>query len=191
MKGSKNRRKSAIPLARLHRRIGKERRDFLHKVTTRLAKTKPVLVVEDLHVRGMVRNRHLSRAISDAGWSEFQRMLGYKCPWYGSRLVVAPRFYPSSKMCSMCGFVMGEMPLSIREWDCPNCGTHHDRDDNAAANLELYEAVRPVGPEPAVVLTANACGGRLCGGTDRKVWSTSTRSSKQEPNAILGTVLNG
>lgn len=191
MKGSKNRKKSAMRVARLHRRIRNQRRDFLHKVTTRLAKTKPVLVVEALHVRGMVRNRHLSRAISDAGWSEFQRLLGYKCPWYGSRLVVAPRFYPSSKMCSMCWFVMGELPLSIREWDCPNCGAHHDRDDNAAANLELYEAVRPVGPEPAVVLTANACGDRLCSGTGLPTRATSTRSLKQEVNTTYPRGIDG
>lgn len=189
-KGSKNRKKSAMRLARLHRHIKNQRRDFLHKLTTRLAKTKPALVVEDLNVRGMIRNRQLSRAISDAGWSEFRRMLSYKCAWYGSRLAVAARFYPSSKMCSVCQFVMTDLPLSVREWNCPSCAAHHDRDKNAARNLEFF-AVRPVGPEPAANMAANACGDRLCGRTGGNAWSTSTRSSKQEVNAIFPDGING
>jgi putative transposase len=184
IKGSRNRRKSAMRLTMLHRRIRNRRADFLHKLTTKLAKTSPALVVEDLNVRGMITNRQLSRAISDVGWSEFRRMLAYKCVWYGSCLVIAPRFYPSSKMCSSCAFVVGELPLSIREWDCPKCGAHHDRDRNAAKNLELF-LVRPVGPEPvSIKVGANACGDRLCGGTDDLVRSTSTRSLKQEANAV-------
>ncbi len=96
-RGSRNRRKSAAGLARLHRRIRCQRTDVLHKATTDLAKTKSVIVVEDLSVRGMIRNRHLSRAIADSGWAEFRRMLEYKTTWYGSRLIVAPRFYPPLK----------------------------------------------------------------------------------------------
>lgn len=190
VKGSKNRKKSAMRLAREHRKIRNQRQDFLHKLTTRLAKTKPAFVLEDLNVAGMIRNRHLSRAISDVGWSEFRRMLAYKCEWYGSRLMIAPRFYPSSKTCSACQFVMTDLPLSAREWDCPNCGIHHDRDKNAAKNLELL-LVRPVGPEPAPALVgANACGDRLCGGTDNRVRSTSTRSLKQEVNIIISGEIN-
>ncbi|AEJ42019.1 RNA-guided endonuclease InsQ/TnpB family protein [Alicyclobacillus acidocaldarius] len=133
--GSRNRRKSALALARLHRKIRNIRQDFLHKVTTELAKTKRVIVIEDLHVRGMVQNRTLARAISDVGFGEFRRMLTYKCTWYGSELIVAPRFYASSKTCSACGYVISELPLSVREWTCPACSTRHDRDINAAKNL--------------------------------------------------------
>jgi putative transposase len=107
--GSANRRKAALALARLHRRIRNQRLDSLHKATTELAKAKSVIVVEDLHVAGMVRNGHLSRAISDQGWAEFHRQLTYKCQWYGSKLLVAPRFYPSSKVCSGCGAAKAEL----------------------------------------------------------------------------------
>ena len=134
-KGSRNRKKSALQLARLHRRVRNIRQDFLHKLTTELAKTKSVIVVEDLNVSGMLRNACLARHIADVGWGEFRRQLEYKTKWYGSRLVVANRFYPSSKTCSACGAVQEKMPLSIREWTCPACGTHHDRDINAAKNL--------------------------------------------------------
>lgn len=134
-KGSKNRRKSALRLARLHRRIRNIRRDFLHRLTTHLAKTKSVIVVEDLNVSGLLRNPHLARHIADSGWGEFRRLLAYKCAWYGSRLVVANRRYPSSKTCSVCGHVLEALPLDTREWDCPICDTHHDRDVNAARNL--------------------------------------------------------
>ncbi|MCL6564197.1 MAG: transposase [Firmicutes bacterium] len=134
-KGSKNRRKSALRLARLYRRIRHQRKDFLHKLTTRLAKTKSVIVVEDLNVSGLLRNHHLARHVADSGWGEFRRMLAYKCLWYGSRLVVANRYYPSSKTCSACGHVLEALPLDVRGWDCPVCGAHHDRDVNAARNL--------------------------------------------------------
>ena len=134
-KGSSNRKKSALRLARLHRRIRNIRRDFLHKLSTHLAKTKRVIVVEDLNVTGMLRNPQLARYIADAGWGEFRRMLEYKTQWYGSKLLVANRYYPSSKTCSVCGHVMDKMPLHIREWTCQICGTHHDRDANAAMNL--------------------------------------------------------
>lgn len=135
-KGSKNRRKSAMALARLHRRIRNIRRDFLHKLSTTLAKTKPEIVIEDLNVQGMMRNDRLARHIADVGWSEFRRMLGYKTLWYGSLLTQINRFYPSSKTCSECGHIMESLALSIREWDCPSCGTHHDRDENASKNLK-------------------------------------------------------
>ncbi|RLI83288.1 MAG: transposase, partial [Archaeoglobales archaeon] len=104
-KGSANRRKSAMGLARLHRRVRNARKDFIHKLTTWLAKTKSVIVVEQLGVSNMIRNRSLARSIADAGWAEFRRQLGYKTRWYGSQLIVAPRFYPSSKTCSNCGCV--------------------------------------------------------------------------------------
>ena len=135
-KGSKNRKKAQMRLARLHRRIRNIRRDFLHKFTTELAKTKSVIVVEDLNVKGMMRNHKLARYIADASWSEMKRQLGYKTVWYGSRLVLADRWYPSSKLCSSCGHKMDKMPLHVRPWTCPKCGVIHDRDENASVNLD-------------------------------------------------------
>ncbi|MHB8351386.1 MAG: RNA-guided endonuclease InsQ/TnpB family protein [Thermoplasmata archaeon] len=149
-KGSHNRAKSAISLARLHYRI-RRRRDFLHKTTTELARTKSVVVVEDLAVAHLVRNRHLSRAIRDAGGSEFRRMLEYQAGWYGSRVVTAPRFFASSKRCSGCGNVVETLPLSERTYSCAACGLVIDRDLNAARNL----VSRVVGSSPE---TVNACG---------------------------------
>lgn len=134
-KGSKNRKKAQLRLARLHRRIRNIRQDFLHKFTTSLAKTKSVIVLEDLNVKGMMRNHNLARSIGDVAWSETRRQLSYKTVWYGSRLALADRWYPSSKTCHDCGYKMDKMPLSVREWTCPKCGVVHDRDENAAQNL--------------------------------------------------------
>jgi len=155
-RGSRNRRKAALGLARLHRRIRNQRADALHKATTALARAKSVIVVEDPHVAGMVRDRHLARAISDQGWSEFHRQLTYKCGWYGSRLLVAPRFYPSSKTCAGCGFLKAALPLGFRVFRCEACGLVIDRDLNAARNLaRLAEAGLVAGSSPE---TRNACG---------------------------------
>jgi putative transposase len=134
-RGSRNRAKAVVGLARAHRRIRNQRLDGLHKATTALARAKSVIVVEDLHVAGMVRNRRLARAIADQGWAEFHRQLSYKTTWYGSRLLVAPRFYPSSKTCSGCGLIKADLPLSVRVFCCPACGLVLDRDVNAARNL--------------------------------------------------------
>ncbi|MGW4337434.1 RNA-guided endonuclease TnpB family protein, partial [Rhodococcus koreensis] len=120
-------------------------RDYLHTLSTRLVRENQVIAIEDLSVRNMVKNRKLSRAISDAGWSEFRSMLEYKADWYGRRLVAIDRFYPSSKTCSACGAIAGAMPLNVREWTC-RCGAVHDRDVNAARNIL------------AVGLTVAACG---------------------------------
>jgi putative transposase len=179
-KGSQNRRKSALSLARLHHRIKNQRTDFLHKVTTRLAKTKSVIVVEDLNVRGMVRNRHLARHITDVGWGQFRRMLEYKTQWYGSTLIVAPAFYPSSKRCNDCGHRMKSLPLSVREWVCPQCGVIHDRDLNAARNLMQFATASSAG--------SHACGDTSDGGTEHTLWSTSHVSLKQESNTVCPLV---
>jgi len=163
-KGSSNYRKAALKLARLHRRIKNQRRDFLHKLSTRLAKTKSAIVIEDLAVKNMVKNKHLSRHIADAGWGEFRRMLEYKTQWYESKLVVAPRFYPSSRMCSCCGYVLPDLKLSTRHWACPICGAYHDRDINAAVNLLRYlEAARFRSTASSAGI--DACGDWRCGGT--------------------------
>jgi putative transposase len=134
--GSRNRQKAALRLARCHRRIGNIRKDFLHKFTTTMSKNHAEIFVEDLNVKGMVQNRRLSRAIHDVGWSELRRQLEYKSHLYGSVVTVRDRFYASSKTCSACGYVMEVLPLSVREWTCPACGTTHDRDVNSAINLK-------------------------------------------------------
>ncbi len=132
---SSNLKKARQEVAKLHRRIGDIRKDFLHKTSTKLAKTKPVIVVEDLHVKGMVRNSKLARHIADVSWGEFRRQLAYKCRKFRSALVVTPRFLASSKLCSCCEHQLESLALSVRDWTCPVCGAHHDRDVNAAKNL--------------------------------------------------------
>jgi putative transposase len=133
-KGSANREKARRKVARIHARITDRRRDGLHKLTTRLVRENQTLVIEDLAVRNMVRNRRLARAISDAAWAEFRSLLEYKAAWYGRDVVVVDRFFPSSKLCSHCGASQDRMPLHVRTWTC-DCGTVHDRDVNAAKNL--------------------------------------------------------
>jgi putative transposase len=118
-----------------HRKVRHARADFLHRTSTRLVRTADLIVIEDLAVASMIRNRHLARAISDCGWGEFRRQLEYKCQRYGRRLVVIDRWYPSSKMCSVCGHLLAELSLGTRHWTCPSCGTRHDRDINAAMNI--------------------------------------------------------
>ncbi|MEK2494377.1 RNA-guided endonuclease TnpB family protein, partial [Kitasatospora purpeofusca] len=118
----------------VHARIVDRRRDFLHKLTTRLVRENQTIVIEDLTVRNMLRNRRLSRAINDASWTELRSMLEYKADWYGRELVVVDRWFPSSKLCSTCGTIRAKMPLNVREWTC-GCGATHDRDVNAARNI--------------------------------------------------------
>ncbi|MFF2148736.1 RNA-guided endonuclease InsQ/TnpB family protein [Kitasatospora sp. NPDC058190] len=133
-KGSKNREKARKKVARVHAKIADRRRDFLHKLTTRLVHENQVVVIEDLTVRNILKNRKLARAISDASWTELRTMLEYKCAWYGRDLITIDRWFPSSKLCGACGTIRDEMPLNIREWVC-ECGAVHDRDVNAALNI--------------------------------------------------------
>ncbi|WP_432992399.1 RNA-guided endonuclease TnpB family protein [Dactylosporangium sp. CA-233914] len=132
--GSNNRDKARRKVAALHLQVAHRRSDFLHQLTTRLARTKRAIAVESLNVAGMVRNRRLARAVSDAGFGEFIRQLEYKTGWYGAKLWAADRWYPSSKTCSACGVVNAGLTLADRSWTC-QCGTTHDRDHNAARNL--------------------------------------------------------
>ncbi len=134
-KGSKNREKAKLRLARMHLEIFNVRQDTLHKLTTYLAKNHSRIVIENLCVSGMMKNRRLSRAIADVGFYEFRRQLEYKCQWYGSKLDVAKRTFPSSKRCSSCGHKKKELSLSEREYECEECGLMIDRDLNAALNL--------------------------------------------------------
>nr|WP_066366721.1 RNA-guided endonuclease TnpB family protein [Herbidospora mongoliensis] len=133
-KGSANRQKAKLKVARVYARICDRRRDFLHKLTTRLVRETQTVVIEDLTVRNMVKNHKLARAISDASWREMRTMLEYKTQWYGRELVVVDRWFPSSKLCSACGILQDEMPLNVRTWECA-CGAAHDRDVNAAKNI--------------------------------------------------------
>ncbi|WP_444962588.1 RNA-guided endonuclease InsQ/TnpB family protein [Nocardiopsis sp. M1B1] len=137
-RGSANRDKARRRVARVCARITDRRRDFLHKLSTRLVRENQAVVIEDLTVRNLVKNRRLSRAISDAAWRELRTMLEYKCAWYGRDLVVVDRCFPSSKACSTpgCAYVHMSLPLNVRMWMCPRCGVAHDRDVNAALNLE-------------------------------------------------------
>jgi len=133
-KGSANRTKAAAAVAKVHMDVAHARADFLHKLTTSLTRTNSTIVIEDLAVAGMVRNRRLARHIADAGWAELRRQLEYKAAWYGSTVVVADRWFPSTKTCSSCGSVNHELTLADRRWTCP-CGAVHDRDRTAALNL--------------------------------------------------------
>jgi len=168
-KGSANRAKARMKVARVHARITDRRRDFLHKLTTRLVRDNQAVVIEDLSVANMTRNHSLARAISDAAWSDLRGMLEYKSDWYGRGLVVIDRWYPSSKTCSACGHAAASLPLSVREWVCGNCGTRHDRDINAAKNIK------------AAGLAVSACGG----GVRPKPGNRGGRSPvKQEPRPV-------
>ncbi|MGW4897098.1 RNA-guided endonuclease InsQ/TnpB family protein [Kitasatospora sp. NPDC004240] len=133
-KGSNNREKARRKVARVHARIADRRRDFLHKLTTRLVRENQTVVIEDLTVRTMLKNHTLARAISDASWSELRSMLEYKTEWYGRELVTVDRWFPSSKLCSVCGTLRATMPLNVRTWTC-DCGAVHDRDVNAARTI--------------------------------------------------------
>ena len=168
--GSANRAKAKAKAARAHRKVRNARQDFLHRASTRLVRSADTIMIEDLNVSGMVRNRSLARAISDCGWGEFRRQLEYKCERYGCHLVVADRWYPSSKTCSACGHLLAELSLSTRHWTCPSCRARHDRDINAAKNI--LAAGRAV---------ARGSPGDACGADIRHSGSSRVRSAvKQE-----------
>ncbi len=156
---------------RAHRKVRNARRDFLHRASTSLVHKADLIVIEDLAVSNMVRNRRLARAISGCGWGEFRRQLEYKCERYGRRLVVIDRWYPSSKTCSACGHRLTDLSLSTRHWRCPSCGTRHDRDINAAKNILA-----------AGLAVARGSPGDACGAEVRHSGSSRVRSAaKQEP----------
>lgn len=135
-KGSNRYRKNRLRIARLHNRIANRRNYFLHNITTFLVDNYDVICIEDLNVSGMLSNHKLSKAISDTSFSMFRSMLEYKCDWYGKKLIVIDRFFPSSKTCSRCGWKKEDLTLSDRVFECKNCGTQIDRDLNAAINIQ-------------------------------------------------------
>ena len=135
-KGSKNRQKSRLKVARLHEKIANQRKDFLHKISTQLVSENQVIVIEDLRVKNMLKNHHLAKAISEVSWAEFRRMLEYKSKWYGRELIIAPSNYASSQLCSNCGNKSSQTKnLGCRTYICPECGMEMDRDINASKNL--------------------------------------------------------
>jgi putative transposase len=166
-KGSVNRAKARVRVARAHARIADRRRDHLHKLSTRLVRENQAVVIEDLHVRGMIANHSLARAISDAAWAQLRGLLEYKCAWYGRTLTVVDRWFPSSKTCSACGHLADTLPLAVRGWTCKGCGTSHDRDINAARNIL------------AAGLAAAACGAGVR--PQRESSRTGRLAVKQEP----------
>ena len=132
---SKNHERMRVKVAKCHRSIVNKRADFLHKLSTHLVRNYDTICLEDLNVKGMEQNHNLARAIQGAAWSEFVRQLEYKSEWFGKNVIFIGRFEPSSKLCHKCGYVNGDLKLSDREWTCPECGEHHDRDVNAAINI--------------------------------------------------------
>lgn len=173
---SNNRKKAKIKLSRLHRRISNIRRDAIHQLTTRLTENYSHIGIEDLHVKGMLRNRRLSRSIADMGFFEFRRQLEYKAEMRGKKVVIADRWFASSKICSCCGYKLESLDLSIREWICPQCATQHDRDLNAAKNLKKL----------AVSSTVTACGASSDGAMALAIASYGVM--KQESNTGLSIV---
>ena len=138
---SKNYQKQRIKVAKIHEKIANQRKDFLNKISTNLIKNHDVICIEDLSSKNLIKNHRLARAIGDVSWSEFVGMLEYKANWYGKQISKINRWYPSSQICSDCGFSSGKKPLSVRNWTCTNCGSHHDRDINVSINI-LNEGLR-------------------------------------------------
>jgi putative transposase len=173
-RGSANRAKARAKVARAHRKVRAARADFLHKASTSLVRDHDVIVLEDLAVTNMIRNRALAKAIADCGWGTFRAMTKYKAARYGRRVIIVDRWYPSSKTCSTCGYVLASLGLKTRMWQCPSCGTRHDRDHNAAKNI-LAAGLAVAGVVP----------GHACGAGVRHPGSSRVQSAvKQEPQGV-------
>jgi putative transposase len=181
-KGSKSRNRYRKVVAKVYERVSNSRLDFLHKLSYKLVSDSQAVIVENLHVKGMVRNHNLAKSISDAGWGTFTNFLAYKLERKGGKLVEIDRWFPSSKLCSNCFYQVSDMPLDVREWTCPHCGTHHDRDGNAAINIRA-EGIRIIKAEGAAV---SAVGGEIRPKLGRK---SKLRHSpvSTEADTVLGT----
>ncbi|MFB8797159.1 MAG: RNA-guided endonuclease TnpB family protein [Microcoleus sp.] len=181
-KGSKSRNKYRQVVAALYERVSNSRQDFLHKLSHKLVSDSQAVIVENLNVKGMVRNHKFAKSISDAGWGNFSNFLAYKLERKGAKLVEIDRWFPSSKLCSNCFYQVSEMPLDVREWTCPNCGTDRDRDGNAAINIRA-EGIRMLKTDGSAV---SAVGGDVRPSWGRKsVLRYSPVST--EADTVLGT----
>jgi len=178
VKGSRSRGKAKLKLAKLHARIGNLRRDGLHQLTSSIVRRFHTIGIEDLNVKGMLGNRRLARSIADMGWSELRRQLEYKAAWRGGRVVLVNRWYPSSKMCSCCGNVREKLALSTRQWSCTQCGKVHDRDINAAVNLQNMAM------SMAMSSIVTACGGAGAGPVRKQ--RAKPAPAKQESSSRQG-----
>jgi putative transposase len=174
-KGSHNREKARIKLAIAYEKLSNRRNNYLHQLTTKLVRENDVICIEDLNVKGMMKNHKLAKSIADCSFSKIRRMLEYKSQWHNRQLVVIDRWSPSSKTCHCCGHVMKEWNLGIREWDCPICGNHHDRDINAAKNI-LDEGMKIL---DTVGTTGSACG------VDSSVVEIQSRSTVKQECPLL------
>ncbi|MEH2352634.1 RNA-guided endonuclease TnpB family protein [Nostoc sp.] len=182
VKGSNSRNRYRRVVAKVYERVSNSRQDFLHKLSYKLVSDSQAVIVENLHVKGMVRNHKLAKSISDCGWGTFTNFLAYKLERRGAKLVEIDRWFPSSKLCSNCFYQIGEMPLDIREWTCPHCNTHHDRDANATQNIRA-EGIRMIKAEGSAV---SAVGGEASPTLGRK---SKFRHSPVITEAPTSTVL--
>jgi putative transposase len=178
-KGSKSRNKYRKIVAKVYERVSNSRQDFIHKLSHKLVSDSQTVIVENLHVKGMVRNHNLADAISDAGWGTFINFLAYKLERKGAKLVELERWFPSSKLCSNCFYQVDEMPLEMREWICPQCGTRHDRDGNAAMNIRA-EGIRMLQADGSDV---SAVGGEVRPKSGRKPRLRHSPLSTEAPSA--------
>lgn len=173
-KGSHNREKARLKLAIAHEKLSNKRNNYFHQLTTKIVKENSIICIEDLNAKGMMKNHKLAKSIADCSFSTIRRMLEYKCLWHNRQLIVIDRWSPSSKTCNSCGHIMKDWNLSIREWTCPNCGTHHDRDINAAKNI-LDEGMKIL---DTVGTTDSACG------EDNSFVEIQSRSSMKQENQL-------
>ncbi len=179
-KGSNSRNKYRKVVAKVYERVSNSRQDFLHKLSHKLTSDSQAVIIENLHVKGMVRNHNLAKAISDCGWGMFTNFLAYKLERKGGKLVEIDRFFPSSKLCSNCFYQVSEMPLDVREWTCPHCSTHHDRDGNAARNIRA-EGIRMLKADGSAVC---AVGGEVRPKLGRKSKLRHSPMSTEAPTKL-------
>ncbi|MEI2583312.1 RNA-guided endonuclease TnpB family protein [Scytonema sp. PRP1] len=177
-KGSNSRYRYRKVVAKVYERLSNSRQDFLHKLSYKLVSDSQAVIVENLHVKGMVRNHNLAKAISDTGWGTLTNFLAYKLERKGARLVEIDRWFPSSKLCSKCFYQVKEMSLDVRDWTCPNCGAHHDRDGNAAINIRV-EGIRMLKAEGSAV---SAVGGEVRPKMGRKSHLRHSPMSTEAPS---------
>jgi putative transposase len=182
-KGSNRRRKANKIVALVYEQVSNVRQDYLHKLSRKIVDNNQVVVVENLNVKGMVRNHKLAKAISDTGWGTFVNFLSYKLERSGGKIREINRWFPSSKLCSNCHYQISELPLDVRSWTCPSCGTHHDRDGNAAMNIRA-EGIRMLSSSGTGEANANGEDVRPIRGRKPKMRQSSV---KLEANTVLGT----